>query len=830
MRRKKRLFKKTFPIFIGLFFLFFGLVLIWISSFKIPDLKTFDDRKVEQSTKIYDRTGEVLLYDLHQDIKRSLVSYDEISKHIKNATVAIEDAEFYQHRGIKPTAFIRALLTNIRTLEFSQGGSTITQQVIKNSVLTSEKKISRKIKEWVLALKLEKQFTKDEILSFYLNEVPYGGSIYGIEEASQSFFRKSAKDVSLAEAAYLAALPQAPTFFSPYRNNKDRLEGRKNLVLLKMLEWGFINEEEYTEAKEEVVEFQPREDLGIKAPHFVFWVIESLEQRFGKSALEENGFRIITTLDYSLQTKAEEIVKKFALENQEKYNAENASLVAIDPQTGEVLVMVGSRDYFDEDIEGNFNIALAKRQPGSAFKPFVYATAFSKGYTPETVVFDVRTQFSTTCNAQGTPYQGYSKESCYIPVNYDNIYRGPVTLREALAQSINVPSIKALYLSGLQDSLQTAERMGITTLTDISRYGLTLVLGGGEVSLLDITSAYSVFANEGKRNPYNSILRIETLDGEIVEEKRSGEVRVIDENVSLMISDILSDNVARAPAFGTNSLLYFPNNDVAVKTGTTNDYKDAWIVGYTPQIAVGAWAGNNDNSPMEKKIAGFIVAPLWNAFMKEVLDKYGNEPFRGVRKENQMGLPGVLRGVWQGGESFFIDKISGKLATEFTPEELKQEVFIQNVHNILYWIDKKNPRGGIPKNPQEDSQFLLWEDPVRAWVKNNNIIESTVVPTELDNIHRPEFQPVFNLILQEKNSYSQSEKILIGIIQTGGNSISKSDLYVNGLLVSTKDGLNNHFFIPKDLGISSGPAEIKVVAYDSVLNKGVSIKNIIISE
>jgi len=826
-RRRKKFIKKLLLLGLGAGFVLAGLFLFWISTFKIPDLETFEERKVQQSTKIYDRTGEVLLYDLHENIKRSVIPFDEISRNIKNATVAIEDTEFYDHVGVRPLATFRAVFIQpLRGLGV-QGGSTITQQVVKNSILTSEQKISRKLKEWVLSLRLEQEKTKEEILALYLNEVPYGGSVYGIEEASQSFFNKSSKDITIAESAYLAALPQAPTFYSPYGNNRGSLDERKNLVLSRMLEEGFITQGEYDKALTEEVVFQPRGDLGIKAPHFVFFVIEQLEEEYGKRALEEEGFKVITSLDYELQQKAEEIVKKFAQENKEKFDAENAGLVAIDPKTGEILVMVGSRDYFDEEIEGNFNITIAHRQPGSAFKPFVYATAFKEGYTPETTVFDLETQFSTACDLEGNPLRGSDIEECYTPGNYDNVFRGPVSLRNALAQSINIPAIKTLYLSGLQESLRTAEDMGIESLTDINRYGLTLVLGGGEVSLLDITSAYSVFANEGKRNPYTAVLEIEDRNSNIIKEYKESPVTVLPENVALTISDILSDNGARAPAFGERSFLYFPGRDVAVKTGTTNDYRDAWIIGYTPQIAVGAWAGNNDNRSMDKKVAGFIIAPLWNAFMNEVFENLPNEPFRGAKIYTRDDSSPVLRGVWQGGESFFIDKISGKLATEYTPEELRQELAIPDVHNILYWIDKDNPTGVRPKEPEKDSQFNLWEVPVREWVEKNGILEGAEIPKEFDDIHLPQFFPEIEIIGLSNDSYSRDSKISLAITQKGGSPLVKVDLFVNNSLITSMNSNPFAFsFTPSDIGISAGKINLKAVGYDAVLNKGTSIKDI----
>jgi len=567
-------------VLIGLFvvgLVALGSLFIWVSTLDIPDLSSFEERRVLQSTKIYDRTGEVLLYDLHQDVKRTIVPYERISRHIKNATVAIEDDTFFQHIGIRPLSILRSMVTNMRNGggPFSgAGGSTITQQVIKNSLLQREKTLTRKVKELILAIRLEQVLTKEEILSHYLNESPYGGTIYGVEEASQSFFGKSATEVTLAEAAYLASLPQLPTYYSPYGTHKDELDKRKNLVLDRMLLNGFITQEEHDASKNEVVEFRPQIATGIKAPHFVFYIRDYLARKYGEESLAEQGFKVITTLDWELQEQAEKIVKENALKNEKTYNAENGALVAVDPKTGQILVMVGSRDYFDEKIDGNFNIALAERQPGSSFKPFVYSAAFKKGYTPETVLFDLRTQFSTAC----APDNFTSEGNCYSPNNYDEKFRGPVSIRNALAQSLNIPAVKTLYLAGIGQSLKLARDLGITTLKDTARYGLTLVLGGGEVKLVEMVGAYSVFANEGVKNELASVLRIEDSHGNVLEEFKSNPKEVLDRDITLQISDILSDNVARTPLYGSNSLLYFPGRDVAAKTGTTNDKRDAWIL------------------------------------------------------------------------------------------------------------------------------------------------------------------------------------------------------------------------------------------------------------
>lgn len=801
-----------------------GTLLLWASTLKIPDIESFEQRKVAQSTKIYDRTGEVLLYDLHENVQRTLVPFSDISRNIKNATVAIEDEEFYQHFGVKPIAFLRAVLANIRTGSFGQGGSTITQQVIKNSLLTSDKKVSRKLKEWVLAIKLEKTLSKEQILELYLNETPYGGSIYGVEEASRRFFGKSASDVTLAEAAYLAALPQAPTRYSPYGSNRDLLDKRKDLVLQKMLENGFITREEYSDALDEVVTFQKQEDTGIKAPHFVMYIREYLAEKYGERALEERGFKVITTLDYDLQKEAEDVISSYAESNKENFNASNEGLIAIDPKTGQILVMVGSNNYFDQEIEGNFNVTTAHRQPGSAFKPFVYATALKKGYTPDTVVFDVRTQFSTTCQVDKLEID----DNCYSPGNYDHVFHGPMTMRDALAQSVNVPAVKFLYLAGLRDSLQTAKELGIDSLTDVGTYGLTLVLGGGEVSLLDITSAYGVFANEGIRNPYTGILRIEDSEGNLVEEFTPSPNRVLDRQIALQITDILSDNEARTPAFGARSPLYFPGRDVAAKTGTTNDYRDAWIIGYTPNIAVGAWAGNNDNTPMEKKVAGFTIAPLWNAFMYKAFEKIEDKKFAQPLPETDTNLKPVLKGVWEGGVPYTIDKISGKLATEYTPIELREERFVPDVHSILHWVDKNNPRGPQPEHPENDPQYAYWEYAVTKWKEENGYLEdgtsssTAAIPTESDDIHKPEYDP--DVTVQNFDSskvYGQNESITVPIVAKQTKfPLGKADFFINDVLVEARTSPPYTFsFKPSTYNLSSSNNTLKVIVYDQVLNK-----------
>jgi len=686
-----------------IFFVTTGVSVLWAVTLDIPTFDSFQARDIFESTKIYDRTGKVVLYDVHGNVKRTIVPLSDIAKTVQDATVAIEDANFFEHKGVDPKGIARAFLVNLGAGSVRQGGSTITQQVIKMAILTSDRSITRKIKEVILAVKLERSMAKDDILAIYLNEAPYGGSIYGIEEASQSFFGKSARDLSLAESAYLAALPQAPSYLSPYGSHQDKLEERKNLVLQRMLDLGKISKEQFVQAKSEKITFNQRDDGGIKAPHFVDYVRSYLEEKYGRETIEQEGYSVVTTLDWRLQSRAQEIVAKYAAENETNFNAKNAGLVAIDPKTGQILAMVGSRNYFDRDNEGNFNITLAHRQPGSAFKPFAYATAFAKGYTPDTVLFDLFTEFDTSCNPDGTSKTGADGSSCYHPENYDSVFRGPVSMRNALAQSINIPSVKVMYLAGITDSIETAKAMGIKNLGNSNQYGLSLALGGGEVTLLELTSAYGVFANEGVRNQPAFILKIEDSKGRTVEEFTQNPKQVITVNVARQITDVLSDNVARTPAFGANSPLYFPGYDVAVKTGTTNDYKDAWILGYTPTISVGAWVGNNDNTPMEKRVARYIVAPLWNAFMSEALTVIPQESFT-KPEATPTDIKPVLRGYWQG---------EGTV----------------NIHSILYWVNKNNPLGARPIRPENDPQYILWETPIQKWVQQHRYINGSAITT-----------------------------------------------------------------------------------------------------
>lgn len=818
--KKNILLKKIALITIAVGLFFASILFIWLATLDIPDFNSFEERLIVNSTKIYDKTGEVLLYNVHQDIKRTSIPFEQMGTNIKHATIAIEDAEFYNHNGVRVSSTIRAVLSNVFNVGIGGGGSTITQQLIKNTLLTSKKSIIRKAKEWVLALKIENSLTKDKILELYLNEVPYGGTIYGIEEASKTYFNKKAFDLTRAEAAYLAAIPQSPSVLSPYGKNLGRLEERKNLVLSRMLSVGFITPDEYTAAKNEVVIFSPQSLSGIKAPHFVFFIKNYLEEKYGIEMVEKEGLKVITTLDWELQEKAEQFVKEGALQNEKEWGGKNASLVAIDPKTGQILAMVGSRDYFDKNIDGNFNVATANRQPGSAFKPFIYATAFNKGFTPETVLFDLPTEFQSTCNAYGQALPGYRQSDCYMPDNYDNKTVGPISLRNALAQSRNIPAVKLFYLSGLKDSLKTAEDMGISTLKDISRYGLTLVIGGGEVTLLDITGAYGVFANNGVKNKNTGILEIFDTKGNSLEKFTASPKEVLPSNTALTISSVLSDNVARVPTFGANSPLVVPGHEVAVKTGTTNNNKDAWIVGYTPSITVGVWAGNNDNKAMRKG-GSAVAGPIWNKFMATALAKYPNEKFD--RPSPISTTKPILRGVWQGNESYFIDKITGKLATEFTPEQTKEERVITNVKSILYWVDRNDIQGPRPNNIENNRQYINWNTPIQNWwsqnAQNYNNTSINDIPTEYDNIHG-NYKPTVSLIEPKPDTvYSSSQSINVLISQNVNlYALTRMDIFINGNLMNSLTPPFNYSFIPKDITNLKDTNEIIIKVYDSVYN------------
>lgn len=590
---------------------------LWIYFSDATDVSQLLERPLAETSVILDRTGTVPLYELHGEENRTIVSHNDIPNVVRLATVAAEDRSFYRNFGVDPFSIIRALRANFQAGHIEQGASTITQQLARIAFLSREKTVIRKIREAILAFKIERTFTKDQILDTYLNTVPYGSNAYGIERAAESFFGKHSKDLTLDEATFLAALPRATTHYSPYGANRDELRARQESILRYMELDGLVNEYDAQLARDTntFAKLRPIE-APIRAPHFVFAVIDALEKQYGREFLETRGLRIRTTLDVSLQDEAEQSVVAGVQRNR-KYNAENAALVAIDVSTGDVLSMVGSRDYFDTTIDGAVNVTMRPRQPGSAFKPFAYARAFEEGYQPETLVYDVPTNFGP---------DGSGRD--YMPKDYDGKYRGALPMKEALPQSLNIPAVETLAVSGVPDVIGLARRLGISTLDDGRPYGLSLVLGGAEVLPIDMASAFAVFASEGIRREYRLILSVDSVDESIHDEFPVQEKRVLNAEIARRINTILSDNSLRAPIFGTNSPLAFPKGTVAAKTGTTQDFHDAWTVGYTPSISVAVWAGNNDNAPLRRGADGvFVAAPLWRDFLDRVMNRFPKASF-----------------------------------------------------------------------------------------------------------------------------------------------------------------------------------------------------------
>ncbi len=572
------------------------------------------------ATRIYDRHGE-LLYDVYGEQKRTPIGLDQIPEHLKNATIAIEDKDFYQHGGFDVRGWMRSLY-NIVIHRRLQGGSTITQQLVKNVLLTSKRTLPRKIKEFILAVQIEKKYSKDEILQMYLNEAPYGGTAWGVEAAAETYFGKEAKDLNLVESAILAGLPQRPTTYSPFGQNPKAYVGRTKDVLRRMREDGYISGEEEEMASEELEKVELAENAGnFQAPHFVMYVKQQLVDLYGEKMVEQGGLKVTTTLDLKLQEKAQEAVSE-EIKKVEYLDITNGAAILMNPQTGEILSMVGSKDYNAPDYDGKVNVTLSLRQPGSAIKPVNYLTAFKKGYTPSTLIMDTRTEFP-----------GGIGKPPYVPVNYDGKYHGPLQVRYALGSSINLPAVKMLAQVGIEEMLKTAYQMGFTTLQptkqNLSRFGLSLTLGGGEVKLLDMVSAYSAFANGGLKVEPVAILKVEDQNGKVLQELKpvKGE-RVMSEGEAYLINDILDDNEARLITFGENSAIRIKEYQVAVKTGTTDDKRDNWTVGWNPHFIVGVWVGNNDNSEMKQVASGVTgAAPIWRRIVYAAAESLGAEDF-----------------------------------------------------------------------------------------------------------------------------------------------------------------------------------------------------------
>ncbi|MEN9328564.1 MAG: hypothetical protein RI947_1372 [Candidatus Parcubacteria bacterium] len=619
-----------------------GVFMYFFVFYKLPSPTILRDYKaIPLSTHIYDRNGK-LLYEVYKDQNRTPVKLKDLPKYVSQATISIEDKDFYKHGGV---SLISGVLRAVRDMILQhnlQGGSTLTQQLVKGALLTPERSIQRKMKEIILAVWTEKLFSKDQILEMYVNQVPYGGSSYGIEAASKTYFSKKAKDLTLDEAALLAGLPQAPSLYSPY-TNPDLAENRRNDVLDRMYEYKYITKAQLDKAKKAKISVIPPH-ISIKAPHFVFYVKSQLEKIYGTREIEEGGMRVYTTLDLDIQMEAEKILKE-ELEKVKKLDVSNGAVLVTRPPTGEILAMLGSVDYFATG-SGAFNVATALRQPGSSIKPLNYAVGIDrKIVNPATVFLDTPTCFSPA----GQPKK-------YCPVNYDGQFHGPVQLRFALGNSLNIPAVKMLGLNGVREFVASSSAFTITTFTDPDRYGLSLTLGGAEVRMTEMAQAFSAFANQGRAKPLNDILQINDKNGKTIykfqdknfvkdvkkELKAPNTLsidgkRAVSAETAYLISHILLDNNARSMAFGPSSFLVVPKHAVSVKTGTTDDKKDNWTIGYTPNFLTAVWVGNNDNTPMNPYLSSGVTgaAPIWNRVMKELLK---NQPdLWPIKPENVVG-------------------------------------------------------------------------------------------------------------------------------------------------------------------------------------------------
>lgn len=637
----------------------FGMVALFAYfSRGLPNPNELLYRGQDLSSKIMDRNGK-LIYEVFTTKNRDLVKYEDISPYLVNATLATEDAYFYTHKGFSLMGMLRAVKNMVIGGESLQSGSTLTQQVVKNALLTQDQTAARKIKELILALQIEAKYSKNEIIQMYLNETPYGGQNYGVVTSARAYFNKSPKDLSLAESAYLAGLPQRPSYYSQFGSSPEAGLERKNYVLYLMKEFGwtsedgkrhYLTQEEYDTARNEELKFQTA-DIPFNAPHFIFYVKQVVADMLGENSLDQ-GLQITTTLDLDMQTEAQKIVFD-EVEAARRLNVGNAGMVVLDPKTSQILTMVGSKGYtLPSEPEGctsgitgdnsctfepALNVTLAKRQPGSTFKPITYAQMLSQGYTASFPFIDVQTKFP-----------GASPDKPYIPVNYDGTFRGPFSLRKSLGNSLNIPAVKALRIAGIDATIDLAESMGITTLTDRQRYGLALTLGGGETRLLEMANAFSVFGNKGIHKDTAAVLEIKDAAGNVLYKWSDlGGKRALSEEVAFIISDILSDDGARSDTFGAGSLLNITGHQVAVKTGTTDDKRDNYAIGYTPSILAAVWVGNNNNDAMNPVLASGITGatPIWHDFMTYVLKGKPNEKFEApsnVKKMNVDSLTGML--------------------------------------------------------------------------------------------------------------------------------------------------------------------------------------------
>lgn len=821
-----------------------GLSILTTVVFAVFSLGLPDPNKVVRrdgfSTIIYDKSGKTL-YDVYQDANRIPLDIKEIPKTLQQATIAVEDKDFYKHTGYDLFGIIRAVRNSFLRGGIAGGGSTITQQVVKNTLLSQEQTASRKIRELILANQIETKYSKEQILQMYLNEAPYGGSLYGAESAAQKYFGKSVKDLNLLESAILAGLPQSPTTYYPFGSRPTAFIGRTKDVLRRMREDGYITFQQEADVLKQLTSFQfASASAGIKAPHFVFYVKDQLVSKFGEDVVEGGGLRVTTSLDWDWQEKAEKIVNE-EIAKLKKSKVGNGAAVILDPKSGEIKTMVGSYDYFDKDY-GSFNVATALRQPGSSGKPFIYATALVKGYTASSMLMDVKTDYPSND----------PKKPVYSPENYDLKYRGPMQMRFALGNSTNTIAVKMTALAGVKDIMQTGYNAGITswepTAENLRNVGLSLALGGREVRLLELVGAYGSLANKGLKVEPVSILKVTDSKGKVLYEyKPVIQPRVFSPEVSFIISHILSDNNARKDVFGENSLLNISGRTVAVKTGTTDQKRDNWTLGYTPGVVVGVWVGNNDNTMMAPSITSGVTgaAPIWNRIIKTVLAKTTNEEFIKPDNVTAISVDSLGGGLPHGGDStrseYFIkgtepisqsslykslkvSKSNGKLANDL---EIKsgdyetKEFIVPQEQEPLVWA-------GLPEYANEQNKNH-WQDAIAKWIYDNKKTDNKWnPPTETSdakqnevivNVETPKDQQRIdsNSISIKSKAFSAREIVKFVLEVDGAEKINKASNELNES-VNLTDGSHELKFKAVDAGGNAGGATIKIgvnAAWDS---------------
>ncbi|MBP9827164.1 transglycosylase domain-containing protein [Candidatus Saccharibacteria bacterium] len=789
------------------------LVFLWVAK-DLPSPNKINSQINAQTTKLYDRTGQTVLIEVYGDKNRTVVDLKTIPENCRNATVALEDKNFYKQGAFSPAGIGRALTGIIFRDPSRGGGSTITQQYVKNAFLTGERTYTRKLKELILAMQIELLYQKDDILKLYLNEIPYGSTAYGIQAGAKTYFDKDVKDLNLAECASLAALPQAPSY---YNKNREALYARKDLTLDLMTEQGYITKDQAEAAKKEDIASKMKVRnyaANVIAPHFVQYVRDQLEEKYGVKSVNEGGLKVITSLDIEKQRTAEAAVKN-NITNVRKYGGSNAALVSEDTATSEILAMVGSYDYNDE-VVGNFNVAAANRQPGSSFKPIVYASMFKKNWGAGSTMYDVQTDFG----------------GGYKPKNYTGRFYGIQSVRKSLASSLNIPAVKALYIAGIPETIQTANDLGISTFSknDTSRLGLAMALGSGEVKLTEMVNAFSAFPNEGQIRNQVAVLSVTDPNGKILEKNNpdtNKSKQVLEPQIAYMINSILSDNNARCSlgVFTCSNPLTLKGKTVAAKTGTTEDYRDAWTMGYTKKTVTGVWAGNNDNKPMTQA-ASIVSAPIWQEYMSKVTASESNDGFSkpaGIKEVEIDADTGRLPNEstknkrtdifpsWYKptpaltSSSGKINKLDGKLATECTPTDALQDV---NANSITAEI------------ASTDISYARWQPPVAALAAKLGFTAGASLPTEKSTMHDcSDTKPTVSISVSPS---SGSKFTITATVVSGKNPAQKLLYFINDQQFTTQQINGNGTYPLEYVPGLLGPIKFQVKVQDSVLYSGTS--------